>query len=276
MYKLFFKLISPVFLLLMILSGSVCFAANTSGFSVADRRRDTAENSVTAEEILKKADEARAPWPDFTMTATLSLERAAEHEADIFRVFLKNHSQTLVSYIEPLKKRGNMLLMRDDNLWYYVKKTHRPIRITPIQKLSGGASYGDITKLDWSKDYSAILCGESLVRVKEERFDAWFLKLTARSKSATYHTIDLYVEKGTCYPRKAVVYLQSGKKMKTMYFTAYTKNAGKIMNTEIDFIDHLASDKETSLIFSKVIIKKVPDSFFLPSSLPSLYSEVVY
>lgn len=231
----------------------------------------------SASEILKRADEFRSPWPDFTMQATLTFKnRNFEEEKDLFRVFVKNHVKSLVAYVEPQKQRGNMLLMVDDNLWYYVNKTQRPMRITPIQRLSGGASYGDITKLDWSRDYAAVLDGTITVEVKERSFETWLLKLTAKSKSATYHNVDLYIEKETGYPRKAVVYLQSGKKMKTMYFTGYAVNAGKMMNTRIDFIDHLERDKETALIFSKVSVKKSPDSYFLNTSLPTIYSEVVF
>jgi len=130
--------------------------------------------------------------------------------------------------------------------------------------------------LSWSRDYVADMVGEQVLPVKEQTYDTWVLKLTARSKSATYHSIDLYIEKGNGYPRKAVVYLQSGKKMKTLYFTQYEKIVDKMMNTKIEFVDHLSSDNVTIMKFSKVTLKKSPDRFFLKSNLPSLNSEVVY
>ncbi|UZJ41265.1 outer membrane lipoprotein-sorting protein [Prosthecochloris sp. SCSIO W1101] len=239
---------------------------------------DTVKEAIDpkASEILQRADSARSPWPDFTMAADIAFEKHGQLKKEKFRVFVKDYLKSLVSYVEPVKQRGNMLLMVGDNLWYYVNNTRRPMRITPIQKLSGGASYGDITRLSWSKDYSPEPGGEQSVAVGERSFDTWFLKLKANSKSATYHTIDLYVEKGTFFPRKAVVYLQSGKKMKTMYFTEYKTMAGKKMNTRIEFIDHLSSDNMTSLTFSNVIVKTSPNRFFLKSSLSTLYGEVVY
>jgi hypothetical protein len=276
MYKHYSRLFVRLLPALSICLLSTLFEVKISfGNTPADNNKSQAGN-ISAEEILKTADVFRSPWPDFSMTATISFNKGNVEERDIFRVFVKNHVKTLVSYIEPQKQRGNMLLMVDDNLWYYVNKTQRPMRITPLQRLSGGASYGDITKLDWSRDYSAVLDGQTITEVKGNAFDTWFLRLTAKSRSATYHTIDLYIEKATGYPRKAVVYLQSGKKMKTLYFTGYTVNAGKMMNSRIDFIDHLAGDKETALSFSRVTVKKLPDSYFLNTSLPSLYSDVVF
>ncbi len=237
---------------------------------------DKMNNIPQAVELLKKADEVRSPWPGFTMRADLSYEKFGELKEESFRVFTRDYVKTLVSYIDPIKQRGNMLLMIDENLWYYVHKTQRPMRITPIQKLSGGASYGDITRLSWSRDYDPVMMGEGVITVGETSHDAWLLRLTAHSKSATYHTIDLYVEKNTFYPRKAVVYLQSGKKMKTMFFAGYRETAGKMMNTTIEFVDHLSSDRLTTLVFSDVVAMESPARFFLKSSLPSLYSEIVY
>ena len=271
MYKYIFRIILSVLIVVVIFVQPVCQAADTSSSTIVEKL-----DRIEASEILKKADEFRSPWPSFIMVANLSFERFNEKKQEVFRVFTRDYFKSLVSYIDPVKERGNILLMVYDNLWYYVKKTQNPMRITPIQKLSGGASYGDITRLSWSKDYLAEMVGEQTVTINEQTFQTRVLKLIANSKSATYYSIDLYIEKSTGYPRKAVVYLQSGKKMKTLYFTEFEKIAGKTMNTKIKFIDHLSSDNITMLTFSKVCPKKSPDRFFLKSNLPSLNSEVVY
>ena len=231
-------------------------------------------NSARAEEILNRADDVRSPWSDFTMTAKLEYEKMGEQKKDLFRVYIKDHVNSLVCYLEPLKQRGNLLLMLDDNLWYYVHKTQRPMRITPIQKLSGGASYGDVSRLSWGKDYTASFGGSEQLTVKGRVYDTWFLKLNARSRSATYSAIDLYVEKSTGYPRKAIVYLRSGKKMKTLYFTTFSTINGRAMNTGMEFIDHLEGDSKTTMIFSGVSVRKSPARYFLKSNLPSIYPDL--
>lgn len=265
-----------------VFAGDVSGAAE-SGFpeiteQVAPAESDSMETVALPDPstVLEKADKVRAPWAGFTMIADIAFEKHGRSKQERFRVFVRDYRKTLVSYLKPARQRGNLLLMVDDNLWYYVNETKRPMRITPIQKLSGGTSYGDITRLNWSGDYVPEIVGEEQVRVEEETYDTWLLKLTAKSRSATYKTIDLFVEKESYFPRKAIVYLQSGKKMKTMYFTKFRKTAGKMMNTRIDFVDHLSSDRETSMIFSGISVKSAPKRFFLKSSLPLLYSEVVY
>jgi len=235
---------------------------------------ETSGNSK-ATEILRRADDVRSPWSDFNMIATLSYEKMKEQRTDVFRVFVKNHVNSLVCYIEPPRQRGNLLLMLDEYLWYYVSKTQRPMRITPIQKISGGASYGDISRLSWSRDYNASLVGESQISVKGGNYDTWFLKLSARSRSATYSTIDLYVEKENGYPRKAIVYLQSGKKMKTLFFTGFSSIGGETMNSTMEFIDHLDGNSITTMTFSKVIVRKSPDRYFLKSNLSSISMDIL-
>jgi hypothetical protein len=247
-------------------------------FSILATVRESYAETVDktkAAEILRRADDVRSPWSDFNMIATLSYEKMQEQKKNVFRVYVKDHVKSLVCYLEPPRQKGNLLLMLDEYLWYYVNKTQRPMRITPIQKLSGGASYGDLSKLSWSRDYSASMNGSTQISIKGRNYDTWFLKLNARSKSATYNTIDLYVEKDTGYPRKAIVYLQSGKPMKTLYFTGFSTTSGRVMNNTIEFIDHLEGDSRTSMTFNNVVVRTSPERYFLKSNLSSIYLDII-
>jgi len=270
----FFFLI--VFLVVAPASGQTVYGQSPDSLKVLPEDEFAVIPALSASAILRQADMKRSPWSDFTMLADLVYQKRGERTTERFRVFVHEHTKSLVSYLEPDKQRGNMLLMVGDNLWYYVNKTSRPMRITPIQKLSGGASYGDITRLNWSGDYRSELVGQDSVDFSDAFWDCWVLQLQALSSSATYHSIVLSVEKNTFVPRKAVVYLRSGKKMKTLFFTQYQIIGGKMMNTRIDFIDHLSADSQSSMIFSKISLKTLPDRYFLKTSLPSLYGEVVY
>ncbi len=63
-----------------------------------------------------------------------------------------------------------------------MKNTRKAVRITPLQKLSGGTSYGDITRLSWSEDYNAVFTGESEIEVNGTLYPVIMLELTVRSK----------------------------------------------------------------------------------------------
>jgi hypothetical protein len=224
--------------------------------------------------ILKKADMSRSPWPKFVMKAIINYERRGKMVKDIYRVYVKDYNKSLVGFLSPLKQKGNLLLMVDDNLWYYVKDTRKAVRITPLQRLSGGASYGDITRLSWSEDYEAVIIGKTIIEVNKTSYHTINLELTAHSRGATYHKINLFIEEETLYPRRADVYLQSGMKMKTLYFTRFEISHGKPMNREILFVDHMKNDDVTTLKFEEVEPKHVPDRYFLKTKMAVLSREV--
>lgn len=235
-----------------------------------------AQDKIDAQQILEKADESRAPWADFSMIATIeNISDKNNKTRHLFHVFIKDHVKSLVCYLEPIKQRGNLLLMVGDDLWFYVYRTQRPVRITPIQKLTGGASYGDVSRLSWSIDYIVESVSERELALNENLYDCLLLNLKARSKSATYNKIDLYVDKKTYRPLKAVVYLFSGKKMKTIYYEDFSRIAGRIMNTKVKIVDHLSDEEKTVMRFSEVKIKKTPERYFIKSNLQGLYGDIL-
>jgi hypothetical protein len=50
-------------------------------------------------------------------------------------------------------ERGQKLLMQGDDFWLMMPASQRPLRITPMQKLLGEASTGDIATMTWGEDY---------------------------------------------------------------------------------------------------------------------------
>ncbi|MFH0926661.1 MAG: outer membrane lipoprotein-sorting protein [bacterium] len=218
--------------------------------------------ALSPQDILEKADGVRAPFESFVMDIDLT----SPDETMRFNTFSKGGEDTLVLYLMPKKEKGKLLLMKEEDLWIYIPGTRRALRITPMQKLMGGVSNGDITRLRWAKDYDAKLMGEEDTKYQ--------LELLAQKKSATYYKMIVWIEKKSFKPIKAVVYLKSGKLYKTMYFIGFKTFSGKLMATDIKFIDHLKSEKETVMTFSKVIEKEVPDNYFNIAEVPRL-SEIL-
>ena len=224
--------------------------------------------------ILEKADMNRSPWPKFVMKAIINYKRRGEMVEDTYRVYIKDYNKSLVGYLTPPKQKGNLLLMVGNGLWYYAKDTRNAVKITPLQRLSGDASYGDLARLGWSEDYEAIIIGKRMIEMNGTSYHTINLELTAHSKGATYYKINLFIEEGTLYPRKADVYLQSGMMMKTLYFTRFEISHGKPMNREILFVDHMKNDEITTLKFEEVELKHVPDRYFLKTQMSILSREV--
>jgi hypothetical protein len=55
---------------------------------------------------------------------------------------------------------GQKVLMLGDDFWLLMPGSQRAMRITPMQKLLGDASTGDIATMNWADDYGGSVVGE--------------------------------------------------------------------------------------------------------------------
>jgi hypothetical protein len=153
---------------------------------------------------------------------------------------------------------GQMLLMLDDNYWLIMPKSSRPVRITPVQKLIGEASTGDIATLTWAGDYD----GEMI-----ERTDAQVtLNLQAQREGLTYEHITLTLDAKINAPIRAELFVKSGKLAKRASFTLGSMN-GKTMVVAMTLIDALQDDKRTEVRYASQTASTLPEVVFNPQYL---------
>ncbi|MCR6641582.1 MAG: outer membrane lipoprotein-sorting protein [Sporocytophaga sp.] len=229
----------------------------------------------TPEQILKEAESKRSPWTQMSMTAELNTNAKSGTTKSIYKVYFKDEINTLVAFLEPQFEKGNLLLMVDADLWYYVRETKKPTRITPVQRLSGSVSYGDLARLGWSKDYTIVSSEETELKTEIGTSETYLLNLAAKSQGATYQKIKLWIDKKTSKPLKSEVFLLSGKMYKTMLFTKYEIVNNKEVNSQIEFTDHFNANQKSVLNFSKIAQEKtIPNRFFIKTSLAEVSDEV--
>lgn len=141
------------------------------------------------------------------------------------------------------------------------------MKITPLQKLSGAVSFVDITRLNWSEDFTV----DSFEAVKAGSDDEYLLHLKAVSPQVSYRKIDVWIDKRTGQPLKEDIFLTSGKLYKTVLFTKYENVRGKEMNVQMEFIDHFNHDRKSILSFSDVKQEKnLPADYFIKEKLPDI------
>jgi len=217
--------------------------------------------------MLEAADAQRAPWNSMIMLANVTSETNLGIDNRQYTIFHKDAVKTLVLLRKPVSNKGDLVLMDAENLWFYQKKSRRPIRITPIQRLTGAVSYGDVARINWSYDYTVEqVIGEEKLESGDR---ALLLSLKAKTKSATYNSIKLWLTPEAYTPIKAEVYLLSGKKFKSIDFLEYSEVDGKFVNTSMKIIDHLQKSGSSMLTFSEIGEKSLPDRIFLKTALPN-------
>jgi len=220
-------------------------------------------------DLLKATDRYRMSSSNMqvdTQINTFNTDGSPDKERR-YTVFAQANHQSLVLMQSPAEK-GQKVLMLADDFWLLMPNSQRPLRITPMQKLLGDASTGDIATMSWAEDYAAQLVGD------ETCGDApcTHLSLTAARKGVTYARIELWIGKTRYEPLKADLYVQSDKLAKQARFVMDKPGAPTAVS-EMVLRDQLSNHKETRVRYLSRKERTVPEAWLNPMFLarnPSL------
>jgi outer membrane lipoprotein-sorting protein len=221
-----------------------------------------------AQHILEVAERARTGgWEAFAFDVRITDESARGPRAVTnYQVLVKGALQTLVRFSDPGEK-GKVLLMVEEGMWFYLPSASRPIRVTPLQRLAGNASNGDVAQTDFAVLYTARVVGEEEV----EGRPAWVLELTARNKGATYRSARYWVSKDGLFPLQAELRLTSDKASKLVHFEEYQDVAGRRLLKRQVIVDLLRNDRpRTVLEYRNYGARELPDRYFNKNYLGEL------
>lgn len=221
-----------------------------------------------AHAILEQAERYRTGgWNAFTFDVKITEEgQSGPRAVTNYQVLVKGALQTLVKFSDPNDK-GKLLLMVEEGMWLYLPSASRPIRVTPLQRLAGNASNGDVAQTDFAVMYTATIVGEEALDGQA----AWVLELTAKSKSATYRSVRYWVAKDGLLPLQAELRLTSAKPSKLARFEQYASMAGRRLLKRQVIVDLLRSDQpRTVLEFGNYAARELPDRLFNKNYLSEL------
>lgn len=217
-------------------------------------------------EILKAADLYRNSWGSFIVhTRITNYNNEKQDDTAEFEVMIKGNSKSLVRFLNPDQK-GQFLLMLEDLMWLYMPNTRRPIRVTPLQRLMGNASNGDVARTNFSRDYRATLIGEEMVADKL----CYKLVLKAKTQAATYQRVEYWVTKAKSLPVKAELYLASGKLCKSVSYDQYEEMNSKVLLKKMTLIDRLRKNSLTVMEYLNYEPKELPEKYFNKNYLTQL------
>jgi outer membrane lipoprotein-sorting protein len=176
-----------------------------------------------------------------------------------FEVSVKGDN-SLVRFLS-VKSKGQSLLMRGDDMWFFLPAVARPVRITPIQRLLGNVSNGDLARLRYGVDYDASVEGEE----DTGGVRCVVLDLRAKRKGATYQRVRYFVRKSDARPVRAEYFLTSGKPIKTASFGELRDMGGRPTLTRIDIQDAAHPASRTTIDFITITPRALPDKLFSPA-----------
>jgi len=221
--------------------------------------------AADAAEVLAGIDRYRIVSGSFRMSLRIrDFDDTRLKEEAFFKGFFYGDDRSLL-ICERGKNRGMKVLMKGDDMWINLSGSRRALRITPMQRLMGEASNGDVAKLSFSRDYNATILEADGDLLKPE--------LQAKNSKATYQRILLYATKGSYRPVRAEFLLLSGKHFKTAYYQEGALADGREVIFKIRIEDKLNARRFTLMEFLGFSPDKIPEKYFNVVYLPQIETE---
>jgi hypothetical protein len=183
-------------------------------------------------------------------------------------VYTKGRDRGLIVF-KGGSNNGRKVLTNGSKMWLIIPGASRPIPVSANQRLLGGASMGDVARLRFAEDFTAVLRPESeTVGGKSCRV----LDLTAKAPNAPYPHVVLWWNAAEHLPARVLFHLPSGKEAKEVTFTKFSKKAGKTIVSEMEIRDLLSRDPRvvTRLEYTDYRPVKIDDAVFTPEGARSL------
>jgi outer membrane lipoprotein-sorting protein len=231
----------------------------------------------TGQDIMIAADKARNPGVPFRLTNTLTEYKSGQAtDREVLTVYTKldpatNQFRNIVSYVDPPRDQGKMVLMDGSKMWFYDPASKASVPISPQQRLIGQASDGDVVTVNYARDYTAKLAGEEkLLDADHKERDCWHLDMAAADSDAVYSRLELWLEKGTYYPVKSKHYSDSGRLLKIAYYHKFADALGGLRAGQTIIIDAVDAKLVTTMDNTDWRSVDIPDSWFQRDYLPRL------
>lgn len=219
----------------------------------------TAARAEDATAILARSDAYRSAIENFSIDVDLTNFEDARTETSKIRVYGRGTDRSVVEFLAPASDKGRFLLMLRDAMWIYLPSASRPIRISPLQRLMGQASNGDVARTSFTVDYAA--------KSATEDGAAWVVELEAKDPSIAYKRVRLWIDKSSYEPRRADFYVASGKLLKRAHFRKFGTMAGRRVVTEVEIEDLLRAGNRTVMRYANLTARDNADKMFTKDAL---------
>lgn len=213
-------------------------------------------------QLLKEADAFRLNADALRVETEVRVFKAGKlDKTRLYNVYVKPGRRSIV-VMRSAAERGQKMLMLGDDFWLVLPASQRPLRVTPMQKLLGDASTGDIASLTWAEDYDGQVTGEAMV----EGVLCLKLDISGQRKGVSYPRIVLSLAKSDRSPVHAELYVASDKLAKEATFR-FGSVAGRKLVTSMLLADRLQRERVTEVHYLSRTAKALPDEYYNPAFL---------
>lgn len=243
------------------------FVASISLCRAEEVKAGESMDEATASVLVEKADHVRFPAEGFQVDVRIkSTEAGEETDQRSYRVLSKGNSNTVVMVTEPASERGQIILMKDRDLWIFMPDVSQPIRIALSQRLTGQVANGDLARANFAADYKPKFLRTETI--DNEKYHV--LELSAVDRGVTYQKVIYWVQAKNNWPYKAEFYSLSNRLLKTCKYENYQEMQGQTRPTRLVMVDALKEGQKSVLDYENMKLRELPDKVFTKDYLKKL------
>ena len=182
-------------------------------------------NALTDEEVMKLVkDIDHVIYPiECEITGELRNFQGKGRQTENRVEVLRKDDKFLAMFLSPPIQKGQKFLRNGDNMWMYLPRSKRVMRVSAKERSIGGeANNSDVMRVDLVKDYVIKHLGDETLNNTE----CYKLELLGKERKVAYNKIIYWISKEQKLPVKRELYSISGKLMKNMYFEDVKKING--------------------------------------------------
>jgi outer membrane lipoprotein-sorting protein len=211
--------------------------------------------------VLGKANAIVAPEAYKATVQMIALRSDGTSKTYVFRTAKQGSDKLRLSFDEPRTLSGHEMLRLGDDLWRYVPSLKRSMRIASRDDFEAGDfRNADVLRVDIVRDYK--------ITGMKDAADHWVLDLSASTKQAGYDRIVYTVRKSDFMPLQQEFYASSGKKLRTLTFSAPTVFHKHTRPSKVKMVNELTKGQSSEMTIQGFdVVDSIPGRTFQRESL---------
>jgi len=217
-----------------------------------------------AAEILKIVDENLLPSSYEAYRKIINEEPDGSKKEFIFYTVKKGRDKIAMLYLSPASEKGRSTLRLGDNMWLYIPKVGKSIRITSMQSVTGGIfNNSDIMRLEYAEEYEPT--------ISEQNDTEYVLDLKAKTNTVAYDNLKMWATKSDFMVTKIECYSKSGMLIKVLEFKEIKDFGNGVKRPSvIETHSPLQKGYRSLMIYADIKLREFPDEVFTQNYMSKL------
>lgn len=216
----------------------------------------TAADPGRIDSLLREVDRYRGLVGDHSSRLEISVECDGLATSNLYALRVHPDPEgrsVLLRTLAPASEKGNVVLSRPDGMWILPSTSSRPVPISPLQRLLGDASVGDVLNVELAGRYDGTESVSGGTR---------HLELAARAAGTLYERIALDIDATSARPVSARFLSRDGRELKRLRHLGFVRSQGRELASELELVDAATPARRTLVRFSRFRSARFPSGTF--------------